>query len=305
MSKETFSVRILGAFSANPPRGKHQTAQYLDAGEYAYLIDCGEGTQFRLGELELKSSKIKAVFISHLHGDHYLGLLGLLGSMSMNKRKDDLFIFAPKGMSEMLTIQMYFSGFVPEFYINFRELTSETQTLIYDDKRVEVWAFPLQHRIPCYGFVFSEKKMRRKIIPEKIPDGFPPSELNMLKNGENVLWNGINYLSEEMTVPPAEPRSYAFCTDTLYFPEMADYVKNCNLLYHDCTFSSKHRQRAIETFHSTSEEAATTALRAGVNQLLIGHFSSRYQNQDELLAEAKSVFENTLIAREGEIFEIN
>jgi ribonuclease Z len=304
-NKNNFSVHILGAYSAKPPLGKHQTAQYIDKGQHAYLLDCGEGTQFRLPALGLSPAKIKAIFISHLHGDHYLGLLGLLSSMSMDSRSKELHIFAPKGLSEILTLQMHFSQFYPEFHIEFKEINLSDKALIYEDLSIEVYAFPLLHRITCYGFLICEKKKHRNIIAEKIPEGFPFALINYLKNGEDVEWNKTKYTVEDMTAAPLPALTYAYCTDTRPFDVLPDFVGRADLLYHDATFSEIHAEKASETFHSTARQAAFTAKKAGAKKLLLGHFSSRYPQLTPLLEEAKTIFEESYIAEEGGCFDIS
>jgi len=304
LSNSHFIIHILGANSAKPPIGLNQTSQLLTIGEGSYLLDCGEGTQFRLDELRLKQNRIKAIFISHLHGDHYLGLMGLLSSMSMNHRTADLHIFAPKGLIEILTVQMHFTEFFPEFELNFKEVNSVSLEKIYEDKQIIVESFPLSHRLPCWGFLIREKIGERRIIAENIPENFPYPFLAKIKNSEIVVWNEQTYHFEDISLPPLPPRKYAFCTDTLFLPHIAQWIAGADLLYHDATFETQHEIRANETYHATSAQAAQLAEMSGVKKLLIGHFSSRYANYNKLLVEAKAIFENTELAIQGNFYPI-
>ncbi|MFN8356535.1 MAG: ribonuclease Z [Spirosomataceae bacterium] len=301
-----FQLTILGAGSASPTLYRNQTAQILQVeGEY-YLIDCGEGTQLQLLRHKLRPSKLKYIFISHLHGDHYFGLIGLLTSLALSKRTDELFLFGPSGLAEIITIQLKYSETKLSFPLHFREIEPEKHYLLLENEHVTIETIPLKHRIPCSGFLFKEQPRQRKLIKELLPTDLTVSQLKSLKNGDD-LWdtNGeLLYKNEALTKPAGKPKSYAFCSDTAFNEAIVPQIYQVDLLYHEATFASDMTDWAQRTLHSTATQAALIAQKAQVGQLMIGHFSSRYRDVSSLLTEAKSVFLNTLLAEEGITYPI-
>jgi len=301
-----FSVLILGAGSATPVLNRHPSSQLLTYESENFLIDCGEGTQFRLLENKVRPGKLKGIFISHLHGDHYFGLIGLLSSLNLGGRTEDLLLFGPKGLDEVLTLQFKYSQTPLQFRILYTPTDTSASTLLYEHPCFNVYTIPLSHRIPCAGFLFQEKPHKRKLIKEKITDAIPFDYLRQLKNGEDIYDEGGNlqYSVAEYTLPAPPPRSYAYCSDTRYDESIIPIIRGASLLYHEATFQDDLAHQASTRFHSTAREAATIAQKANIGQLLIGHFSSRYKEVDTFLTEAQSVFRNTHIAEEGVTFNI-
>jgi ribonuclease Z len=301
-----FSVMILGAGSATPTVGRHPSSQLLTYENESFLIDCGEGTQYRLLEHKLRPGRLKAVFISHLHGDHYFGLIGLISSLNLGGRTDALHLFGPRGLDEILTLQFKHSQTPLQFPLHYT-VTDTTQSYqLFENQHFTVHTIPLSHRVPCAGFLFREKNQKRKLIKEKLIEEIPFDYLRQLKNGESVYdeAGSLIYDVEEYTLPAPPPRSYAYCSDTRYDESIIGIIQGVNLLYHEATFQDDLMHQASERFHSTAREAATIAQKAQVAQLLIGHFSSRYKTFDNFLSEAQSVFPNTHIAIEGQAFNI-
>jgi len=299
-----FEVTILGSSSATPVFNRNPTAQLLNCNEKYYLIDCGEGTQQQLIRFNLKAARIDYVFISHLHGDHYFGLIGLLSSLHLNGRIKPIQIFGPEALLEILAIQFKYSDTTLRYPIEFHPIEPNTSTKIFENGDLIVKSIILNHRIPCTGFIFEQKKRQRKLIKEKA-DKVPVAYYTALKKGIDVeLPNGDILLSEDYTVPAEPPRNYAYCSDTLfddsYFPE----IKGCDTLYHEATFMHDLLDRANETYHTTALQAGEIAKMNQVKKLLIGHFSSRYKTLQMLLEEAQSVFENTELALEGKTFQL-
>ena len=296
-----FELKILGSASATPFLDRHQTAQVLTVGNAQYLLDCGEGTQSRLMEHKLRHQRLQTIFISHLHGDHYFGLFGLLGTMHLNGRTEPLQLFGPAGLDEVLTMQFRHSFTQLSFELNFTAVDTTQFAPIYEDKHVTVHTLPMRHRIPCCGYLFRELPKRRPLLKEKLPAGLTPAQLTGLTLGEDVLDEASNVLVRnlDVTTEPKPPRSYAFCSDTLYTESLADLVHGVDLLYHEATFLDEMRDRAATTHHSTARQAGLLARRAQVQRLLIGHFSSRYRDLKPLLAEAQTMFEWTELATEG------
>jgi len=301
-----FEVKILGSCSATPVYNRHPSAQLLNIDHRLYLIDCGEGTQIQLTRFKIKFNKIDHIFITHLHGDHYLGLVGLLSSMHLHGRIKDLYLYGPPGLDEIITVQMRYSETFLNYKINFRELDTEKQEIIIETNTMTVETIPLQHRIKCCGFLFREKPKKRRVNKEMIPANILLQEIAALKNGEDIFdeSGNLKYKNEEVTFPPRRSRSFAYCTDTIYTENFLPQIKGVDLLYHESTFLKDLALRAEETYHSTAADAATTALKAGVEKLIIGHFSSRYKDLQPLLNEAKEIFANTFLAIEGETFSI-
>ncbi|WP_373515441.1 ribonuclease Z [Persicitalea sp.] len=302
----TFEVTILGAGSATPTLSSHASAQAVQVGSDYYLIDCGEGTQYRLLDQKIRPSRLKGIFITHLHGDHYFGLFGLLTSLSLGSRTEDLLLFGPKGLSEILTEVFRQSDTRLSYYLDFQEIDAGNPGLIYDAPSFSVSTLPLRHRIPCTGFLFREKIGERNLIKEKLSPDMSHEALRTLKSGKDVSGEagGILYSYEEFTTPPPPPRTYAYCSDTIFRPELVPYLKDVDCLYHEATFREDELARANKTHHSTAGQAATLAKEAGVGKLLIGHLSSRYAEVGPSLDEARSIFPDTYLAEEGTTYSV-
>lgn len=254
----------------------------------------------------ISHSKITHIFISHLHGDHYLGLVGLISSMQLWGRKKELYIFGPKGLSEIITVQMQFSETIINYPIHFKELNTYTSEVIVDQPGYTVETIPLSHRIHCCGFLFKEKPKKRRLVLEKIPASVTPLQKIALKKGEDIQDEKGNLLkNEDLTLPPKKSLSFAYCSDTAYQESIIPIIEKVDLLFHEATFHSTLADRAKETFHSTASQAALIAKKANVGQLIIGHFSSRYRDLEPLLDEAQGVFKNTVLAEEGKSYIVN
>jgi ribonuclease Z len=299
-----FQLTILGCNSATFAYNRHHTAQLLNIHDRQYLIDCGEGTQIQLQKYKVKIKRLNHIFISHLHGDHYLGLIGLLFSMHLSHRTEPMYIYAPNGLDEILTTHLRHANTQLNFPIHFRATNPEKSEILLDEDEVLVRSFPLDHRIPCCGFVFEENHTQRRLQIDLLPPAVQPYHLVALKNGEDVEIGGRIFRSEAVTLPPKPNKKYAYCSDTRYNEAILPYIAGANLLYHEATFGSSDEERAAQTFHSTAQQAAIIALKANVNQLVIGHYSSRYEDVTPLLAEAQSVFADTIAAEEGKVIEI-
>jgi ribonuclease Z len=302
----TFNLTILGCGSATPVLDRHTTAQAIAIeGDY-FLIDCGEGTQYRLMENHLRPGRLKYIFISHLHGDHYFGLVPLLSSLNLSGRTDDLWLFGPRGLWEIITVQFRYSDTKLNYPIHFQETDPDQPMQILDHPNVRVETIPLQHRIDCTGFLFREKNRKRKLIAEKLPTDLPVAFYRHLKDGNDILddLGQVLYSAEEYTLPAPRARSYAFCSDTRYNEAMFDQIRGVDLLYHEASFLDDLEALSEKYFHSTARQAALTAVQAEVGRLMIGHFSSRYKTTDEFLIQARSVFPETYLAIEGETTEV-
>lgn len=298
----SFQLKILGSNSATPAHNRNQTSQLLTIGNEVFLIDCGEGTQMQLIRYRTRFHKISHIFISHLHGDHYLGLMGLLLTMHLQKRLEDLHIMGPRGLDEIITTQLRYSHTSFSYKVHFTELKADQSYLIYESNNLTVHSFPLVHRIACTGFLFREKPKERRMNKKKLIPEMAGEEIGKLKKGENVYdqEGRLKYRSMDFTLPPRRSRSFAYCSDTRYEPGLVQYVKNVDLLYHEATFTKEHAQRAAETFHSTAEQAAQLAKAADAGTLLLGHYSVRYKDLGPILEEAHRVFFNSRLALEGE-----
>jgi len=298
-----FELQILGSGSATPMVGRHPTAQILAVGEGRYLIDCGEGTQLRLLEHRRRFSTLRVVFISHLHGDHFLGLFGLLSTMSMQGRQEPLLVVGPWGIEQMVTTVNLHSQMQLGYDVTFQPIDTEAHALVYEDGLVRVWSLPMRHRVPCAGYLFEEQPRRARLLKERLPAGLGAAELNQLAQGRDLPPDAATgrpaVQHADVSVPAAPPTRYAFCSDTLYQPDLAELVRGVDLLYHEATFLDELRGRAAQTFHSTARQAAELAQSAGVKQLLIGHFSSRYRQIEGHLLEARAIFPATILASEG------
>ncbi|SFE46838.1 RNAse Z [Spirosoma endophyticum] len=297
-----FALTILGAGSATPSLRLHQTAQLLSIGNDYVLIDCGEGTQLRLIEQRIRPGRLRYIFISHLHGDHYFGLAPLLSSLNLAGRTEDLFLFGPRGLDEVLTTIFRVSDSRLGYRLHFQVVDPSEPALLLDHPQMTVQSIPLQHRIDCTGYLFREKPHKPHLLRDKLPDDVPVAYLKQLKNGENILDadGKLLYAASEYTESAPAPRSYAFCSDTRYVEELIPQLHGVDLLYHEATFMEDNAQRAAEVYHSTAKQAAMIAAKAEVGRLLIGHFSSRYKQFDLFLDEARAVFPETYLAIEGE-----
>ena len=301
-----FEVTILGSSSATPIFNRNPTAQALNINERLYLIDCGEGTQQQMLRFDVKASRIDHIFISHLHGDHYLGLIGLLSSLHLNGRTKPLHLFCPQPLKEIIEVQFRYSETVIQYPIQYTFTDPHKPAILVDNQDVTIESIPLNHRMACTGFLFKEKKRLRKLIKEKIePLNIPIEFYSRLKKGEDyVSANGEIYKNEELTTDSERPRIYAYCSDTIYNESYFKQIANADLLYHEATFLNNMLERANETYHTTALQAAEVAVKTNTKKLLIGHFSARYKTLTELLDEARSVFSETELAIEGKTFVI-
>lgn len=297
----TFELKILGSASATPTAGRHPTAQVLTVGASNYLIDCGEGTQWQMLEYRVRPHHVRVIFISHLHGDHYFGLFGLLSTMHLQGRTQPLTIVGPPGLDEVLVTQARVSSMQLGFVMEFIPVDTEAHAVVYEDELLTVASLPMRHRIPCAGYLFAEKPRRANLLKEKLPPGLTPAQLARLAQGDDLPADeqqpGLRHA--DVSAPAPTPRRYAFFSDTLYTPPLADLIQGVDLLYHEATFLEELRERAAQTHHSTAGQAAAIAAAAGARRLLIGHFSSRYKSLGPLLDEARAVYPAAELATEG------
>ncbi|MGC4102805.1 ribonuclease Z [Ferruginibacter sp.] len=298
------ALTILGNNSAIPAFDRNPTAQVLQTADESYLIDCGEGTQMQMTRYKIRRSKITRIFISHLHGDHYYGLIGLLTSMGLLGRTQDLHLHAPEPLDAILKLQLSVADTKLPFSLHFHPLRSEG--IIVADKKLQVECFRVKHRIECWGFLFREKKNPRKVNAERAAIyEIPAAFYEKLQQGfDYVNKKGSIVPNEEVTTAAPKARSYAFCADTIYDESLAEKIKEVDLLYHEATYLKDLHERAAMRFHSTTHQAASIAKLGNVKKLLLGHFSSKYETLDAFLPEAKEVFENTELALEGTCYKV-
>ena len=301
-----FKVTILGSNSAIPTLKRNPTAQLVNHNERLFLVDCAEGTQVQLRKSKIRIQRINHIFISHLHGDHFFGLIGLISSMHLLGRKKELHVFAPPQLEGIINIQLEASQTELKYPLIFHSINPDVNEKIFENDKISVNTIPLNHRIPTCGFLFKEKKFSKKLKKEVINNlNIPVSEYVKIKNGEDFIDSeGRLYKNDELADPPASPRSYAYCSDTAYHEPVIPIIKNADLLYHETTFMDDMAAVAAEKYHSTTIEAATIATKANVKKLIIGHFSNRYDDTELMLEEAKSVFKNTEIACDGKVFQV-
>ncbi|TGE15820.1 ribonuclease Z [Hymenobacter elongatus] len=301
-----FELKILGSASATPFLNRHHTAQVLTVGNQSYLIDCGEGTQSRLMEHRVRHQRLNTIFISHLHGDHFFGLFGLLSTMHLQGRTEPVCLFGPAGLDEILTTQFRWSHTQLSFDLLFTVVDPDQHALVHEDRYLTVHTLPMRHRIPCCGYLFREKPKRRHLDKARLPAGLTPAQLGRLAQGEDIVDDkgAVLVSNTDVTTEASHSRSYAFCSDTLYTESLADLVHEVDLLYHEATFMDDMRERALATHHSTARQAGLLARKAQVRRLLIGHFSSRYRDLEPLLVEAQAVFERVELATEGKTVSI-
>jgi ribonuclease Z len=300
------ALTILGSSSALPTSQRFPTAQVLQMLGRFFLIDCGEGTQIQLRRSNISFTRIQSIFISHLHGDHYLGIFGVLSTFNLLGRKNPLTIYAPKGFDKIVRFQLKYLDQHLSYSISFVDLPNEPYSCIFSDKKLDVFAFQLDHRISCWGFYFVQKESILKIRKDAIElYNLSIHEIVSIKHGSDLVLEDNRIISNrELTMPQDSPFSYAFVSDTLFKPEIATYIKGVRLLYHEATFLSSMNARASETFHSTAKQAAQFAVLADATKLILGHFSARYKSSDMLLAEAKAIFPNTEAANDLDVFSL-
>ena len=300
------NLTILGSSGALPAIGRFPTSQYLEIQNRHFLIDCGEGAQIQLARIQISIHKIDHIFISHLHGDHYLGLMPLLFSMHLHKRSSDLHLYSPPGLDEIITLHLKYSKSVLNYKIIFHPFTPTKVQMLFQDEALTVETIPLIHKLECAGFLFKEKTKPRRINKEKLVDGMKLQQIASLKTGSDVLDDEgkLLYKNEDFTLSPRPSLSYAYCSDTAWNESMIDQITGIDLLYHEATFMQADVDKAVETKHSTTAQAAGIAKRAQVKKLIIGHFSARYKDLNMLLHEAKAYFPNTELAIEGTTFTL-
>ena len=303
----SLKLTILGYNSAVPKRKVAPTAQLLEVESRMFLIDCGEGTQVQLRKAKAKFSRINHIFISHLHGDHVFGLIGLISSFQLLGRETPLHIFGPKGIQDFIMNQLRHTESKCTYELIFTELDKTESVKIYEDEKVEVFTIPLQHRIYTNGYLFCEKPKLRKLNIDAIHT-YPEIEIcdyeNLRRGRDFKLKNGKVIPNSKLTFDPPKTQSYAFCSDTCYWPEIVPIIKGVDLLYHESTFLSDLQEMADRTAHSTAREAAMIARDAEVGQLILGHFSNRYEDLTVFLDEAEPVFENTILPMQLGVYEI-
>ncbi|MEO5947750.1 MAG: ribonuclease Z [Chitinophagaceae bacterium] len=299
-----FAVTILGNNSAVPAFNRHPTSQVVTLDGSNYLVDCGEGTQIQLINYKIRRSKISHIFISHLHGDHYFGLIGLLNSFGLLSHQQELHVFGPSPLKEIIDLQLKVADTKLCYDLHIHHI-SEATTLL-DNEKLRVKCFRTNHRIECYGFSFEQKKQPRKLNLEKAKEfEIPPNFYDPLKNGEDYTKKDGTLIKNELVTEVAEPgKKYVFCADTKYDESLLPHIQDADMIYHETTYLDNLRQRAEDRFHSTTKQAAALALKGGVKKLLIGHFSSKYNTLEEFEAEAREVFPNTELALEGVCFEV-
>lgn len=301
-----FSLTILGSSSALPAPNRFSTAQVLNVLERFFLIDCGEGTQIQLRRFKIKFTRINHVFISHLHGDHFLGIFGLISSLNLNDRKEPLHIYGPDRLKDLIDAYITTMDHGLGYEIVYHPLSFNRTELIYEDDKLTVESFPLRHRVPTCGFLFREKPRLRNLNGLRIKElKIPIKDLQAIKEGSDYTdETGTVHKNEELTLTPIRPRSYAFVSDTAKFPGIVPIINCVDLLYHEATFSDEGKKRARQTGHSTASQAAEIAKQANVGKLLLGHFSHRYKSLEDLLSEAQSIFQNTEICNDGMEFKV-
>ena len=303
---EKFELYILGCGAALPTPHHFCSSQVLNVREKLFMIDCAEGTQIQLRRSKLKMQNIHNIFITHLHGDHCFGLLGLLSTMALLGRTAKMDVWGPTGLKELFQPQIDFFCAGMTFEVELHEVDHRKGELIYEDRSLSVSTLPLRHRVPCVGYLFEEKPLLPHIRRDAIDAfGIPVSQINNIKAGMDWTTDDGEVIPNHLLTTPADPtRSFAYLSDTMYAPELADRLQGVSLLYHEATFSKEHELLARQNFHSTAAQAGMMAKLANARQLLIGHFSSRYKDESVLLNEAKETFPNTIAATEGMVIKI-
>ncbi len=302
-----FSVTILGSGAALPTFSRNPTSQYIICNNRHILIDCGEGTQIQMRKFGVKFQRITHILISHLHGDHFFGLVGLLSTMHLLGRDQGIKIYGPEGLEQIIRSQLEIGGAKLDFSIEFKTLDGKSAGLLFEDKLIEIYSFPLKHRIPTNGFLIKEKEKERILLGELFKqDKLSIALIPFFKRGEDVVdeLTGKVYLHKKYTLNPKKTFSYAYCSDTMYYEKVVPYIENSTVLYHEATFLEKDRSRAKATYHSTAIDAAKIAKKAKVGRLLLGHLSARFENGIEHEKEAKTFFENVVVVEDGNFYEV-
>ncbi|MBF4493083.1 ribonuclease Z [Flavobacterium sp. JLP] len=298
-------LTILGCYAATPRTLTNPTSQVLEIKNRMFLIDCGEGTQVQLRKNKIKFSKINHIFISHLHGDHFFGLIGTISTFALLGRTTDLHIYGPKGVKEIITLQLKLSNSWTTYDLFFHELESKESEIIFEDQKVVVKTIPLKHRVYTNGFLFQEKPGERKLNVDAVQQyEIHTAYYQKIKNGGDVtLDNGTVIKNEQLSFDPILPLSYAFCSDTAYKEDIIPIIKNVDVLYHESTFLESEAPLAQKTLHSTAKEAANIALKANAKHLVLGHYSTRYDGIERFKEEAETIFPNVLLGDDGRSFE--
>ncbi len=297
-------ITILGCYSATPRTITNPTSQVVELSNQMFLVDCGEGTQVQIRRKKIKFSRIQRVFISHLHGDHFFGLIGLISTFSLLNRQDELHIYGPKGIKNVILLQIKLSQSYTSYPLYFHELESTESELIFENEKVEVYTIPLKHRVYTNGYLFKEKNKKRKLNIAAVEEyGIDIAYYQKIKNGGDIiLENGEVISNEKLTLPSDEPQSYAFCSDTQYLESIVPIIKNVDVLYHESTFLEQDQSKTVHTMHSTAKEAATIALKANAKHLILGHYSTRYKDLQPFKDEAETIFPSVFLAEDGKEF---
>jgi ribonuclease Z len=300
------NLTILGCYAATPRTFTNPTAQVLEIRNRLFLIDCGEGTQVQLRKNKVKFSAINHIFISHLHGDHFFGLIGLISTFNLLNRNNDLTVYGPEGIKEIIKLQLKLSNAWPQYELHFVELTSKESETIFEDDKVIVKTIPLKHRVYTNGFLFEEKIKERKLNVDAVQQhNIETCYYQNIKNGKDiVLDNGKTIPNSELTFDPPAPKKYAFCSDTIYNEDIIPIIKDVDVLYHETTFLESEVDLAKKTMHSTAKEAAQIAKKANCKTLILGHYSTRYASIELFKEEAQTIFENSLLGDDGKVFEL-
>ena len=300
-------LTILGCYAATPRTITNPTAQVLEIRNRMFLIDCGEGTQVQLRKNKLKFSKINHIFISHLHGDHFYGLVGLISTFMLLNRKTDLHVYGPKGIKEIILLQLRYSNSFTGYNLYFHELESKESEVVFEDEKVIVKTIPLKHRIYTNGYLFQEKPKERKLNIEAVEQyNIDPVYYRKIKYGGDItLDDGRIIPNIELTFDPEPTKSYAFCSDTMYDESIIPLIQDADVLYHESTFLESEADKAEKTMHSTAREAAKIAKLANVKQLLLGHYSTRYSSIELFKQEAETIFPNVLLGDDGKVFDFD
>jgi len=301
-----FSVTILGCSSATPTSDRNASSQLINHNEKLFLVDCGEGTQVQLRRNHFRFIRIDHIFISHLHGDHFFGLVGLISTMHLLGRKNRLHIYAPPELEDVILLQLRISATTLDYPLHFHPTQAEISATIMENNYLEVITLPLNHRIPTTGFIFREKPGLRSINSKAVKEyNVPYTVFEVLKTGSDYTTpDGKVISNEKLTTTPAPSRSYVYCSDTAYYEAVIPAIEGVDVLYHETTFMADKATIAAEKFHSTTVEAATIALKAGVKKLLIGHYSARYDDLQPLCEETKTVFPESYLTLDGMVFDI-